>query len=77
MRATIDQAGRLVIPKPLRDLLGLRPGEVDVTADGAALRVVPVHDDDVIEEDGRLVIPASGTAVDDEVVRALRLADQR
>ena len=77
MRATIDQAGRLVIPKPLRDLLGLRPGEVELTADGAALRVVPVHDDDLVEEDGRLVIPASGAVVDDEVVRALRLADQR
>jgi AbrB family looped-hinge helix DNA binding protein len=77
MRATIDQAGRLVIPKPLRDLLGLRPGEVELTADGAALRIVPVHDDDVVEEGGRLVIPASGAAVDDEIVRALRLADQR
>ena len=77
MRATIDQAGCLVIPKPLRDLLGLRLGEVELTADGAALRVVFVHDDDVVEEDGRLVIPASGAVVDDEVVRALRLADQR
>ena len=45
MRSTIDKAGRLVIPKPLRDQLGLRPGEVELTADGAALRVVPVHED--------------------------------
>ncbi len=28
MRTTIDKAGRLVVPKPLRDELGLRGGEV-------------------------------------------------
>ena len=50
MRATIDKAGRLVIPKPLGDQLGLRPGAVEVTADGAGLRVVPVHDEDLAEE---------------------------
>lgn len=27
MRTTIDTAGRLVVPKPLRDALGLRGGE--------------------------------------------------
>jgi AbrB family looped-hinge helix DNA binding protein len=77
MRGTIDKAGRLVIPKPLRDQLGLRPGEVELSADGASLRVVPVHDDELVEEDGRLVIPPSGAVVDDDLVRTLRLADQR
>ena len=38
---------------------------------------MPVNDDDLVEEDGRLVIPASGAAVDDGLVRSLRLADQR
>lgn len=28
MRATIDAAGRIVVPKPLRDELGLQPGQV-------------------------------------------------
>jgi AbrB family looped-hinge helix DNA binding protein len=77
MRATIDKAGRMVIPKPLRDQLGLRPGEVEVSAEGAGLRVVPVHDEDLVEEDGRLVIPATGAVVDDDLVQSLRLADQR
>ena len=77
MRATIDKAGRLVIPKPLRDQLGLRPGEVELTADGAALRVMPVHDETLVQAEGRLVIPASGTPIDDELVRALRDADRR
>lgn len=77
MRATIDKAGRLVIPKPLRDLLGLRPGEVEVTADGAALRVEPLADESLDLVDGKLVIPAGGVPIDDELVRELRDAGQR
>ena len=77
MRSTIDKAGRLVIPKGLREQLGLRPGDVELTADGAALRVVPVYEDTLEEADGRLVIPASGVAIDDQLVQALRDADRR
>lgn len=77
MRATIDKAGRLVIPKALRDHLGLGPGEVEVTADGAGLRVEPLTDDTLQERDGFLVIPASGAKITDAVVRALRDAGQR
>jgi AbrB family looped-hinge helix DNA binding protein len=77
MRATIDKAGRLVIPKSLRDRLGLCPGEVEVVADGAALRVEPVAGEHLVEHRGRLVVPAAGAALDDDAVRALRDADQR
>lgn len=77
MKATVDKAGRLVIPKSLRESIGLRPGEVDVTADGAGLRVTIPADDRLEERDGRLVIPESGMSVDDDFVRALRDAGQK
>ena len=77
MRATIDKAGRLVIPKQLRDHLGLGPWAVEVSADGAALRVEPVPDADLDVRQGRLVIPSRGVTVDDDAVQALRHADQK
>ncbi len=77
MRTTIDMAGRVVIPKSLRDELGFRPGEVELVRDGAGVRIEPVSTDSLSEEGGRTVIPASGTLVDDELVRTLRDAGQR
>jgi AbrB family looped-hinge helix DNA binding protein len=76
MRAAIDKAGRLVIPKALRDSLGLVPGEVDVTPEGAGLHIEPLASDYLADEDGFLVIPADAP-VSDELVRTLRDADQR
>jgi AbrB family looped-hinge helix DNA binding protein len=76
MRAAIDKAGRLVIPKALRDSLGLVPGEVEVTPDGAGLHVEPLANDYLADEDGFLVIPADAP-ITDESVRTLRDADQR
>jgi len=77
MQATIDKAGRLVIPKLLRDQLGLRPGVVEVHAEGSAIRVEPLAGDSFEERGGRLVIPSSGAVIDDDTVRSLRDADQK
>lgn len=67
----------MVIPKSLRDRLGLVPGEVELEADGAALRIEPVSGTGVVERDGRLVIPAAGAEITAEDVEALRDADRR
>lgn len=77
MRTTIDRAGRLVIPKDLREAVGLRAGAVEVVVDGTGLRIEPIADDTLEEEGGRLVIPAPDALLDDEDVERLRRAGQR
>jgi AbrB family looped-hinge helix DNA binding protein len=76
MRTTIDKAGRLVIPKQLRDHVGLRAGEVELTVDGTGLRIEPLAEESLDERDGRLVIPPAGAQIDDDLVRSLRDAGQ-
>lgn len=77
MRSTMDKAGRLVIPKALRDSIGLAPGEVEITPDGGGLRIEPLSGEALQDEDGLLVIPAAEGVVSDDLVRMLRDADQR
>lgn len=77
MRATIDKAGRVVIPSRIRNAIGLRAGAVEITVDGAAVRIEPITGEGLVEKHGRLVISGSGDVLDDEMVRALRDADQR
>jgi AbrB family looped-hinge helix DNA binding protein len=77
MRTTIDKAGRLVVPKVLREQVGMVEGEVEVTVDGAALRVEPVATAELVEQDGILMLPRRGVPVTVEDIRKLRLADQR
>ena len=66
-----------MIPKRLRDDVGLRPGHVDVFADGTGLRVEPLAGESLEERASRLVIPAGGAQIDDDLVRSLRDAGQR
>ncbi len=70
MEATVDSAGRVVIPKPLRDALGITPGSsVDISRYGTGIQIVPggraariVHD-----ERGRLVATGE-TPLDDDTL---------
>ncbi len=78
VEATVDSVGRLVVPKPLRDALGLVPGsKVDVTLYGAGLQVILAgRTARLIEVDGNLLAD-SDTQVTDEDVLGLIDAGRR
>jgi AbrB family looped-hinge helix DNA binding protein len=72
MEATIDSVGRIVVPKPLRDALGLQAGStVDISRYGAGLQLIPTgRTARLVDESGALV--ATGvTTIDDDVVFGL------
>ena len=70
MEATVDEVGRIVLPKPFRDRLRLTPGtKVDVSEYGDGLHVTPVSRTARIEEhEGRLVAAAETRITDDDVL---------
>lgn len=69
MEATVDQVGRIVLPKALRDSLGLTAGSVvDITPYGDGLHLAPGGRTARLEErDGRLVAVSDTTIDDDDV----------
>ena len=77
MRTTIDKAGRLVIPKAMRDQSGITAGEVEISLDGAAIRIESLAAAELDHEDGLLLLPSDGPELDEDAVRELRLGDQR
>lgn len=73
MKAVIDSGGRILVPKQLREALGLTPGStVDISAYGTGLQIVPGGRSArlVRNKDGRLVANAD-TVVTDEMMFAL------
>lgn len=78
MRTTIDGAGRLVLPRAIREQVGIHgPTEVEIESDGAAVRIEPLSDGTLATEAGRLVIPRTGVTVSADSVARLRDADRR
>jgi AbrB family looped-hinge helix DNA binding protein len=79
MKTTIDKAGRVVIPKPIRDALGLHAGtEVDIEIDGVGIRIdgPEPEEDELYEKDGFLFIKdRGGPRMTVEDVRRARMRD--
>ena len=69
MEATIDAAGRIVLPKQLRDRMGLIPGStVDVSLYGDGIHIAPTgRTARLVEEGGQLVAVSETPVTDDDV----------
>ncbi|MEN8148525.1 MAG: AbrB/MazE/SpoVT family DNA-binding domain-containing protein [Planctomycetota bacterium] len=74
MELTVDKFGRVLLPKRLRDLLGLGPGsKVSVTASPNELLLRPVESAPVLaEENGVLVFQGELDDADTDFVRRIR-----
>lgn len=69
MEAVVDSVGRLVVPKAIRDALGLTTGtKVDISLYGSGLHVVPIgRTARLVEDDGRLVADSDTEVTDEDV----------
>ncbi len=81
MMVSIDRAGRVVIPKELRDRLAITSDtQLEITADDGGIRLTPVRVRRhlVLDDDGLPVIErASGATTTDADVQRWRDAGQR
>jgi len=72
MKASIDSVGRIVVPKPLRDALGLTAGStVDISRYGAGLQLLPLGRTARLVDESGVLVATGQTAVDDDVVFGL------
>ncbi len=72
MKTTIDSAGRIVIPRPIRAAAGLEPGSaVEVELRHGVVSIEPAATDVRIEKRGRLRVAVAEvpTLTEDEVSR--------
>ncbi len=78
METTIDSVGRIVVPKPLRDALGLAAGStVDISRYGAGLQLVPSGRTARLLEESGVLVATGDTTIDDDVVFGLIDAARR
>jgi AbrB family looped-hinge helix DNA binding protein len=57
MQSTIDAAGRMVIPKPIRDAAGLKPGEsLEVNYRDGRIEIEPAADQVKLVRKGRFLV---------------------
>ena len=71
MQVPIDRAGRVVVPKPMRDELGLSPDTpLDIqVVDGHLELSAPSESARVVEGPNGPLVAATGTPITDEEVR--------
>ncbi len=74
MKTTLDRFGRVVVPKDIRDRLGLRPGtEVEIDEKGSEVVLRPVeHEPALMVKEGVLVYAGKATGDIRSAVRAHR-----
>jgi AbrB family looped-hinge helix DNA binding protein len=72
MKTSIDSVGRVVVPKALRDELGLTPGStIDISRYGAGLQLLPAGRTARLVEQGGVLVATGDTKIDDDVVFGL------
>jgi len=72
METSIDAVGRIVVPKRLREELGLTPGStVDISRYGAGLQLVPAGRTARLVEESGVLVATGETVIDDDVVFGL------
>lgn len=80
MLVTIDRAGRVVVPKDVRQGLGIESdSELELTVEGGTIRLTPRrrHRSLTVAADGWPVIEAGEMTITDTDVQRWRDADQR
>ena len=64
-RVTIDKAGRLVLPKPLRDELRLAPGDIlELMRDGDKIIISAAHSQSTLRKEHGVWVYRSGRPAD-------------
>lgn len=72
METTVDSVGRIVVPKPMRDALGLVAGStVDVSRYGSGLHLVPTGRTARLVDEVGVLVATGTTTIDDDVVFGL------